>query len=64
MRVDAYPGCRLTPFALPWAMYSLGFQPVSVMRCVYSLKGIKSIAQRQATLGAAPWVDDEGCCAL
>ena len=29
MRVDAYPGCRLTPFALPWAMNSLGFQPVS-----------------------------------
>ena len=29
MRVDAYPGCRLTPFALPWAMHSLGFQPVT-----------------------------------
>ena len=26
---DAYPGCRLTPFALPWAMDSLGFQPVT-----------------------------------
>ena len=29
-----------------------------------SLKGMKYIAQRQATLGAAPWVRDEGCCAL
>ena len=36
----------------------------SVMRIVYSLKGIKSIAQRQATWGAAPWVSDEGNCAL
>ena len=26
---DAYPGCRLTPFALPCAMDSLGFQPVT-----------------------------------
>ena len=26
---------------------------------VYSLKGIKFIAQWQATLGAAPWVGDE-----
>ena len=26
---DAYPGCRLTPFALPWAMHSLGFQPAT-----------------------------------
>ena len=25
----ANPGCRLTPFALPWAMDSLGFQPVT-----------------------------------
>ena len=24
--------CRLTPFALPWAMDSLGFQPVSPLR--------------------------------
>ena len=26
---DAYPGYRLTPFALPCAMDSLGFQPVT-----------------------------------
>ena len=28
------PGCRLTPFALPWAMDSLGLQPVTPL---YSL---------------------------
>ena len=32
MRVDAYPGCRLPPFALPWAIHSLGLQPVNPLR--------------------------------